>query len=41
MVEIDGRFWNEFHRDFYWTIVRREMNKVKNKAPIVDMCYVD
>jgi hypothetical protein len=41
MVGIDGRFLNEFHRDFYWTVVRREKNKVKNKAPIVDMCYVD
>lgn len=37
MEGIDPRFWNEFHMDFYTSVVRNK----KNKALITAMKYVD
>lgn len=37
MIGIDARFWNDFHMDFYSSIILHK----PNKPPIVQMRYVD
>jgi transposase InsO family protein len=38
---IEARFWCDFHRDFYQTVIRNPKLASKNMVPIVQMRYID
>jgi hypothetical protein len=38
---LEARFWCDFHRDFYQTIICNPKLASKNMAPIVPMRYID
>jgi hypothetical protein len=38
---LEARFWCDFHRDFYQTIIRNPKLVEKNMVPIVKMRYID
>jgi hypothetical protein len=38
---LEARFWCDFHRDFYQTVIRNPKLVAKNMVPIVKMRYID
>jgi hypothetical protein len=38
---LEARFWCDFHRDFYQSVIRNPKLAAKNMAPIVQMRYID
>jgi hypothetical protein len=38
---LEARFWCDFHRDFYQTVIRNPKLAAKNMVPIVKMRYID
>jgi hypothetical protein len=38
---LEARFWCDFHRDFYQTVIRNPKLAAKNMVPIVNMRYID
>jgi hypothetical protein len=38
---LEARFWCDFHRDFYQSVIRKPKLASKNMAPIVQMKYID
>jgi hypothetical protein len=38
---LEARFWCDFHRDFYQTIIRNPKLVAKKMVPIVKMRYID
>jgi hypothetical protein len=38
---LEARFWCDFHRDFYQSVIRNPKLASKNMAPIVPMKYID
>jgi hypothetical protein len=38
---LEVRFWCDFHRDFYQSVIRNPKLATKNMAPIVPMGYID
>jgi hypothetical protein len=38
---LEARFWCDFHRDFYQTMIQNPKLVVKNMVPIVNMRYID
>jgi hypothetical protein len=38
---LEARFWCDFHRDFYQTVIWNPKLAAKNMVPIVKMRYID
>jgi hypothetical protein len=38
---LEARFWCDFHRDFYQTVIQNPKFAAKNMVPIVKMRYID
>jgi hypothetical protein len=38
---LEARFWCDFHRDFYQSVIRNPKLAAKNMAPILQMRYID
>jgi hypothetical protein len=38
---LEARFWCDFHRDFYQSVIQNPKLASKNMAPIVQMSYID